>query len=430
MPATYELWLLDDAGKRITLFQNMAFFSYARTVKGFGTILIGIPYRDFREQVFPVFEPDRRVDVWRSAGTGIPLRWEGTYLLRMPKIYTRVTDNMQMISFYGRDAKDLLRRRVVIQAAGFPQTRKTDYIDDMMKEIVSEQMLYGSALDETGVVDNRRAWPEDEFLVQGEVSLGPSFTATFADRKVLDVLKELQDASFQLREDNPLVNSKIYFDIIPFDAQGRIIYILDEETGTPMMGEMDGDFLLDEQSLETSAEQGFMFVTFADLRGQDRTGSALIFSVENNNIEAPRYIHDFMDEENSIIVKGFGRGDSRATEIVNDDQRIAASRWNLCEGFEDASTEPDQDNLSDFGYARLHEGRPKEDISAVFLNVPGSDDTPRSLYGVDWDLGDLLPVQYAEKRFSVEVTIVYVAVDDTGAETITGRSDIDASDQI
>lgn len=428
MSASYELWLLDDSGKRILLLEEMAFFSYSRTVTGFGTLLVGIPYQAFREKISPVFEPDRRIQVWRSPATGIPLREEQTYLLRMTEIYQREGDGVEIIRFYGRDAKDLLRRRIVIQAAGTSWTRKEDYADDMMKEIVREQMLYGSALDETGAVDNTRAFPEDEFLVQGEVSLGPSVTATFAEREVLDVLKELQAMSFQLNEDSPTLNSRIYFDVISFDAQGRLLMILDEETGLPILDEA-GYPILDEESPEISAEQGFEFVTFADLRGQDRTESALVFSVENDNLKGPDFSNDFTREENSIIVKGFGRGDSRDFERVQDDERVGASRWNLCEGYEDASTEPDQNNLVNFGYARLHEGRPKEDINAVFLNVPGGPDTPRSLYGVDWDLGDLLPVDYADKRFNVVVTIVYVAVDQEGKETITGRSDVHVSDQ-
>ncbi len=424
MASRYELWLLDDSGRRITLLEDMAFFSYSRTVKGFSTVLVGIPYDAFVGKIYPIFEPDRRIEVWRSAGFGIPLRREGVYLLRKPKIYTR-EDDVTIITFYGRDAKDLLRRRVVIQPAGYPETRKTAPIDDMMKEIVREQMLYDSALDETGAVDNRRAFPEYEFTVQGNLSLGPDFTATFAERKVLDVLKELQDASFQLNKENSS-NARIYFDVIPFDAQGKKIYILDEETGNPILAE-DGEPIEDEESPETSAKQGFEFVTFANLRGLDRSNNSLVFSVENNNLASPYYTLSYMDEENSIIVKGFGRGDSRAVEIVNDDNRIAASRWNLCEGYEDASTEPEQDNLADFGYARLHKGSPLEEISAVFLNIGESDDTPRSLYGIDWDMGDLLPVEYAGKQFVVEVSIVYVAVDENGVETITGRSDVNKS---
>jgi len=427
MPSSYEFWLLDDSGRRMLLLTNMAFFSYSRAVRGYGTLLVGLPYQDYVEKVFPIFQPDWRVDVWRSPDTGYPLRREGTYLLRMPKIYTRTTDNMQMISFYGRDLKDLLRRRYIIQPAGYSQTYKTDYIDDMMKEIVREQMLYNEALDADAVQDNSRAWPEGEFIVQGNVSLGPLKTFTFPDRNVLDTLKELQDASFQLHEEAPLLNNRIFFDVIAQDLDGFSLYILDLD-GDPILDE-GGEFVLEERSSEGTFTQGFKFVTFADLRGQDRTASALIFSIKNNNLEGPYYTRDHMSEVNSVVVKGFGRGDSRPSARVTDTQRAGASRWNLCEGLEDASTEPDQASLEDYAYPPLYEGAPKEEISAVFLNVPGSEDTPRSLYGVDWDLGDLLPVEYAGKQWNVEVDIVYVAVDENGAETITGRNKVDASYQ-
>jgi len=91
----------------------------------------------------------------------------------------------------------------------------------------------------------------------------------------------------------------------------------------------------------------------------------------------------------------------------------------------DASTEPDQTRLEDFGYPALDEHSVKKLISGTFLNVQGSDDTPESLYGVQWDLGDLLPVYYVNRYFAVEVEIVYVAMDESGVETITGRSEID-----
>jgi len=397
MPSSYEFWLLDEKGRRITLLTDLAYFSYSRVTRGFGSFQIGLPYEAFTSKMQPFFEPDWRVDVWRSPETGYPLRREGTYLLRMPKIYTRSTDNVQMLTFYGRDLKDLLRRRYIIQPAGYSQTLKTDYIDDMMKEIVEEQMLWGSALDANAVQDNARAFPENEFTVQGKVSLGPLHTATFPDRNVLDTLKELEDASFQLYDEDPLLYTRIYFDIIPFDMDGGV--------------------------------QGFQFVTYAGLKGDDRTGNALVFSVENNNIKEPYYTLNHMSEVNSIIVKGFGRGDSRPSETVTDTRRAGASRWNLCEAIEDASTEPDQDYLENYGYPPLWEGAPKEEISAVFLNVPGSEDTPRSLYGIDWDVGDLLPVEYAGMHFNTEVNVVYVAIDEGGKETITGRNGISAGDQ-
>src|SRR5512143_1422305 len=150
MPSTYEFWLLDDTGRRICLLQNYSYFSYSRSTLGYGTFLIGLPYDDFKRRVFPIFQPDWRVDVWRSPAEGVPLRREQTFLLRLHKIYTRKTDNMRMIAFTGLDPTHLLSRRFVIQAAGSAFTYKTDNVDDLMKAIVREQMLWGFSRDVDG----------------------------------------------------------------------------------------------------------------------------------------------------------------------------------------------------------------------------------------------------------------------------------------
>lgn len=424
MPSRYEFWLLDDAGRRICLLQNLAYFSYSRSSLGYGTLLIGLPYDDFRSRVFPVFQPDRRIDVWRSPGDEFPMRREGVYILRLLKIYTRKTDNMRMISFTGRDPTDLLARRYVIQAAGSSYTRKTNEVDDLMKSIVREQMLWGDAANADGATDTSRAFPNGEFTVQPDQGLGPSVSAAFADRNVLDVLKELKQASFQLNQDN-FTNRRIFFDVVPYNLGSSLLYILDEATADEILGESSLG-LVDEGSIAVPSAVGFQFQTFADLRGQDRTGQ-MEFSIENNNLEEPYYTQNYLSEVNAVLVKGFGRGDSRVSVWVEDTTRINASRWNRMEAFTDGSQEPDQSKLAYVGYPDLYAGIPKEELSAVFLNVAESPDTPRSLYGLDWDFGDLVRVSYAGKQFNVEIVIVYVAIDENGTETITGRNQVSAT---
>ena len=282
-------------------------------------------------------------------------------------------------------------------------------------------MLYGSALDEDGVVDNTRAYPQGEFSVQADFALGPSVTINCAEANVMDVLKQLKATSFELAKENT-ANYKIYFDVMPYNVESLAGYILDEATNDPIEDEA-GFAFESETSISVGAEIGFQFQTFAGLYGQDRT-TGVVFSVENDNFEFPHYSKSHLDEKNAVMVKGFGRGDSRQTEWVLDETRINQSRWNRCEVFRDGSKEPDQDKLADLGRENLWDGEPKEEISGTFLNVPGGPDSPRSLYGVDWDLGDLLPVEYADQRFDVEVSIVYVAMDEAGRETVTGRNEV------
>jgi hypothetical protein len=296
-----------------------------------------------------------------------------------------------------------------------------------MKAIVREQMLFGFAADVDGVIAPERAWPQGEFGVQDDLSLGPIVTRTFPEQKVMDVLKDLRETSFQKADEDP-ANSKIYFDILPFEMKGESEFILDEADPTLAILDEAGFPLVDEAATDSIGNSiGFRFETFAGLRGMDRT-SGVVFSKGNNNLKEPLYSKSHLDEATSAIVKGYGRGDSRPWSVV-DAENITASRWNRVEVFVDASTEPDQSNLVDYAYEPLNKYRAKELLNCTFLNVPGGAGVPRCLYGVDWDLGDLVPVEYAGVRRNVEISIVYVAVDENGQETVTARNDINRSDQ-
>lgn len=387
--ASYEFWMTDDGGNRIALLTNLFFGTYTRAVSGLGTISFGLSFSEFSKQFNPYFVPDRRVEVWRSAAEGIALRREDVFLLRKPNVYTR-DDNVQVIQFYGRNGMDLLMRRSVIQAPGTSYAVKTDNIDDMMKAIVREQMLYGSALDKSGAVDNTRAWPQNEFTVQADGSIGPSVKRAFPDRVVYDICKELKEASIQYNH-IASTNRKIYFDVAPKNTN------------------------------LTNAPLGWEFQTFADLRGSDRT-SGVQFSPENENIDKPSYAINHLEEVNSVFVRGQGRGASQATEAVEDTTRAQASRWNRVEKVISATSETTAAALQAAGRGELDKSKPVETMEFTFLNIPGGETTPRSLYGVDWDLGDLVTVNYAGKQFESEILTVYVSLDDSGKETITGRN--------
>lgn len=394
----YALWLTDDAGRRITLLSELIepfYFSYTRAVSGLGTFSFGVAFQPFKEKVKPFFAPDRRIEVWRSPAHGIPLRREDVFMLRKAHVYTR-EDNIEVLQFYGNNGVDLLRRQSVIQRDGTSYTSKTDNVDDMMKAIVREQMLYGSAISRLGVQDNSSAWPQNEFFVQADLGLGPTVSRSFADRKVFDILKELKEASQQLHVDAS-TNRKIYFDVVPKDLAG-----ITTTTASPL---------------------GWEFQTYADLRGSDRTMGPE-FSLENENIDKPAYSISHLDEINAVIVRGNGSGSNQMIGFAQDATRVASSRWNRSEKVHSATSEPSVTALNDVGRTELFKGKPVEELYVTFLNSPGGPTVPRSLYGLDWDMGDLVRVNYTDKQFDVEIGIVYVAVDETGVETITARNGV------
>lgn len=363
----YELWLTDDAGRPLKLLTNVAFFTYSRSTKGYGTVQFGLPYNEYIKGLAILFQPDWRIDIWRSPAPGFPKRRECSYFLRSWEAYDR-SDGMHMIQFWGRNARDILRRWSVVTATE-SYWKKTDYIDDMMKEIVTESFI-----------TTPRVVPVGEFTVEGDQSLGPSIPHTFKGKNVLEVLKELKDISFAKNTASPTTNKRIFFDVIEAQENG-----------------LAGGF-------------GYVFRTYANLRGMDRTGG-LIFSVENGNFKDGTYREDYLDEITEAQVG--------VTSVTNSSEYYL-SRWNRILQFQSSSdTAGEQTSKAN---EMLGAGAAKKTLNGTFLNTPGNSKQPRSLYGVDWDLGDLVRAQHAGKDFNVEIEIVWASVNEDGTETVSGST--------
>lgn len=400
MSGTYELWLTDDTGNRLAYLADFGepnFFSYTRAVSQISVFSVGLDYRAFSQKFNPYFKPDWRVELWRSAAYGVPLRLEDVFMLRKPNVYMR-QDNVEILQFYGRNGIDLLNRRFVVQKDGTSYTRKSDYADDMMKDVVREQSLYGSVVDETGTADNSRGFPQGEWSVSPDNSLGPSISQNFAGKKVYDVLDGIKKETFQLNEDSPSTYERVYFDVRP---------IVLSPTAAP-----------------SGSRLGWIFNTSVGLLGMDRTLNGKIFSAENENLSDPSYSINHLDEVTAVFALGNGAGNSRIVQEVTAANRLQASRWNRIESVVNSSSSTSTAQLNAAGRAELRANRPVEEFQGTILNTPGRNDVPQSLYGIDWDLGDLLRVEYARKQFDAEVVNVYVSVNDKGEEEITGRMEV------
>lgn len=374
--AEYELWLTDDAGRRLLIFDKEAYFSYTRAVRGYGTLNVGIPLEIISKQINPVFRQDRRVDVYRSPGVGFPQLREGSYLLRKFRIYER-EDGIRMIEFFGRSPIDLLRRRSIYDPT---KSSRTLPIDDMMKQIVRDTMPFSTA-------PAGESFPQGEFFVELNTSLGPTISYSFLNQNVLDILQNL-DAASVARNILSASDRKIYFHV-------------NEINNFP-----PGGF-------------GYAFRTVADRRGSDRT-LGTIFSVENGNLKLPDYSEDYLDEQNYFRVVCADQSIAIATDPIAAGQ----SRWALSIHSQISSSSDTATEGQETAYKLLHNRLGQKTIYATFLDSPGSQFTPRSLYRVDWDLGDLLPVTVFGKGIQVEVVIVYVSVNEKGEENVFGRNSV------
>lgn len=373
MKGKYELWLTRDNGDRVTLLDPAVKFSFNKIVNGVGTCIVSLP-ETFNLELLGI---DYKIEVWRSPEEGQALRLENAYLIRRIEIATNASA-MTTRTLYGNDGNDLLNRRIVAWAAGSAQAEKTDFIDDMMKAIVRENLGALSGNDPGGY---SRAFPAAFFSVAPDVGLGGSITKAFAYRNVLSILQDLSEIS------RIAVSDQVYFWIAPANVTD------------------------------------YIFRTFIDQVGQDRRfpggTNPTTFSLELGNVQIPNLEDDYDQEQNAVYGAGQGAGAARTIAIAHDIPGMNRSIWGRREGFRDARHEATVAGVASEAWASLSEHRPKRRFSTELTSIEGS------RYGIDWDFGDRVSVTYADTQFDGMIKAVSVVVSDDGAEKITGRFEVE-----
>lgn len=361
----YELWYTDPEGNRLELLDTTLGFEYVITYGDIGACAINMPHDTRR--VYVEQSPDRRVHIWRGADNSI-LQLDGIFFTRS---WGNTTDinGFNSIALSGRDLNYLLDSRIVAYAAESSQAKKTDFIDDMMKEIFNENLL-------SGATDTDRDLSGLNLSVSADLGDGDSITKSFAWRNVLAVLQGLQQTSKAL-------GTEVFFNI---RATSPTSYIFETYTGQPN----------NDRTITTGT-------------------NPLIFGTEFGNVINPFYSENFIAERNYIYSGGRGQGSDRNIQEVEDTTRINQSVWNRKEGFINASGTTDA-TVTAIGNEALEANRPKKIFRATILS------TPNTPYGGDgWRVGDKLTITYRNQQFDVLVRSGHVKVDNRGRETIRAR---------
>lgn len=371
MASEFEVWLTEDNGRRFQLLEEFISLNYTRVLNGIGTLTLVQP-SDFDITIAKI---DRKIEVWRKPSTGTQIL-ENAFFIRKPLTRTR-SDGVTNFRLSAPDLNELLSRRIVAFSAGSSQAEKSDFADDMMKEIVDENLgsSAGAGRDLTAA----------GFTIAADVSLGPSLDKAFSRRNVLDIIKDLSDAA---RDDG----TEVYFDVIQ---------------SSPAVG-------VDNAILE--------FRTYISQRGQDRrsgSGSEPIqIGLEFGNLEFPEFEEDYTEEVNFVYAGGQGEGEDRLIQTASDDGRINLSLWNRREVFRDARHQQVAASVLNTAESRLIEGRPKQRFSGELISIPGSE------YGKDWGFGDRVTVIYEGRQLDAMVRAVSVSLSQTGDERILGLLEV------
>ena len=116
--------------------------------------------------------------------------------------------------------------------------------------------------------------------------------------------------------------------------------------------------------------------------------AAVIFSTERMNMGQPKLSKRRSQSRTSVKVGGAGEGAARAIVYVQDATAIAASPIGRREAFVDARDQNSDDDYTARGQAALDENRATETVEFAVLQSPGC------LYGLHYELGDLVTARY------------------------------------
>jgi len=371
--SSYEIWLTTDAGHRIAQLTTFISAKFSRSVNRIAAFNMLVP-QSFN---IDLVQPDRMIQVWRQPAGGRLGLWRA-YFLRRWRFFSRNSDIF--IELGGPDTNDLLRRRIVAAFSGSSQAAKTDFADDMMKEVVREAVADGVApTPDAGT----RVW--NNLSIAADLGAGPTITKSFPFDKLLTssgqgVLDVLSRASKE-------AGTPVWFDIVPDTISGSGIT--------------------------------FRFETYTGQPGQD-VSDRVVFDEARGNMRDAELEYDYTDEVNYIYAAGQGVEDERQIEQVYDDDRYNQSIWGRIEGEADSRNESGN-GVRESGRDALNEGRPKIRFSAV------PTDTTGTRFGIHWNVGDKVQARYLNRQFYSIISAVSISLNNNGEEQVDARLDFEST---
>jgi len=369
---SYEVWLTSDTGGRLAHLTTITALNASRVVNGIGWFALKMPL-SFDINMIAV---DRMVQIWRQPRGGVMSLWR-PYFLR--KWVFSTEGSKEVVTLEGPDINDLLRRRIVAAYSGTAQAAKTDFADDMMKEVVTESIADGVApLPAAGT----RVW--SNLSIQADASVGPTITKTFP------------------------------FDTLLAGSGNGVLAVLAQaarEAGTEV-------FFSVEPNSVTGSSLTLQFQTKINQPGQDVT-SFVVFDQARGNMREPSLEYDYSEEENYIYAAGQGEGSARNVQQVSDSDRYLLSIWNRCEGFADARNQTADNGVIAAGNSALEQGRPRIRFSATPVDTAGT------RFGIDWDFGYKVRSRYKNVEFDTIIRAVTISLDGNRRETIQARLDFE-----
>lgn len=330
MTAIYEVRLYNTDGQMIALLDDWRSLTVEHRLNSFSTHQLSLDAKDPRAHLFQL---DCFVEVLRSdPANNLSMYREYIGFHRTPQ-FSISADGYYIFTSYGRSLEDLLNRRSLLYRAPY---EKSGAADDVMKGFVRENAGSQATVANGRIVDGTFIG----FSVAANNGLAGTWQGQRSWRNLLDVVREIS-----------LANAV--------------------------------DF-----NVEYVAPAQFEFRTYYPQKGVDRTLTTgvvpHVFSAENGNARVPTYVHSRTEEITVVAIMGSGEEAARVVRVVEDTDHVTHSPWNRIELARDARNETTNAALDAVGRSELERLITDENFTFEVL------ETPASVYGRDYRLGDLV----------------------------------------
>jgi hypothetical protein len=356
MGAGYTIVVRDVAGTVIGTIAEFISLDYARRVNQVGTLSLYLDPARYSKDMFP---KDCRLEVWRGEDGALALDMQTCWFVRRRVVKTD-TQGITSLMLQAVDANYLLGGRIVAYAAASFEANKGDYLDDMMKEVVRENL----GPDATDTDREMEAY----LSVATDTSGAPNDEKAFARKNVLTLLQDLASLS---------LNGGTY---LAFDVE------YNPNSAVP-----------------------FTFRTYTGQRGADNrwpTGQRpVLLSLEAGNLADVTLEENWIDEATYIYAGGDGEGALRVIATASDADVIALSPFGRREAWVDARLASTSDELQAEADARLAELTATRAFYGRLVDCEGT------LYGRHFGFGDYVTAQFENELFDVRIDAVHVTAE-------------------
>ena len=359
---TYTLRYSTSAGSLIGFVNNFESCRYViRGDGGVGAMELVVPI-----VLIDWFNPsnvDYRLTVWRSINNQQGLLEGATEFLT---VGWKITDDR--ITVTALSLQSLLQRRIVAYYAGLDNYSKftSVYAGNLMKILVRTNLTSGFAANRDGV-DTYVAI--DNLTVVGNANDGAVLTYSCSRNNVLQAITTASQASTQ--------------------------------SGSWIVGQI------------TSNGSAWTFDTYPQYFGQDRRGQSVL-SLGNRNVEQVELTYDRTQEYTAVIAAGSGTEAARFIG-TNFSAEVTASPYNRKEMFYSNPQLTSQAAVDTAAVNLTRANRATFSFSAALIQ------TPQFVRGVDYNVGDILTVNFNKTQYTTRLDVIDVTINASG---VTERAEL------